>query len=134
MADRLELVAHAIVLRALEDCPALFPQDRRYADMAALRQARELVARQVSRELGASGFLPFDTSEIRSLSNFHAVSYTMSQMRSRLLNHIRGGGRDVEAERDAMERIAIAFFSDLEERGWRLVRTALPAPPHSTPR
>jgi len=134
MADRLELVVHAIVLRALEDCPALFPQDRRYADWGALRQARELVAQQVSRELGASGFLPFDASEIRSLSNFHAVSFTMGQMRSRLLKHIRGGGRDSAAEREAMESIAVAFFSDLEERGWRLMRSTLPVPPHSTQR
>ena len=134
MADPLELVVYAVVMRALEDSPELLPQDRRYADIGAARIAKEQVARQVARELAASGFLPFELSEVRSLSNFHAVSYTMGQMRTRLFKHSRGGGRDAEAEREAMESIAVAFFSDLEERGWRLVRTTLPALPHSTPR
>jgi hypothetical protein len=134
MAEPLELVVRAVVMHALEDCPALLPQDRRYADLGALRVAKEQVVVRVARELAASGFLPIELSEVRSLSNFHAVSYTIGQMRSRLLKHIRGGGRDAEAEREAMESIAVAFFSDLEDRGWRLVRTTLPAPPHSTPR
>ena len=131
--EQLELVARNVVRKALEECPALIPQDRRYADPGGQRLAKDQVAAQVARELIASGFLPFDPSDVQSLSNFHAVSYTMGQMRSRLLKHIKGGGRDMEAERAAMEAIAIAFFGDLESRGWRLVRINLPAQAHSTP-
>lgn len=78
-------------------------------------------------------YLPFDPTYVRNnLSNFSAVSYTMKQMRTRLLKHIKGGGKDQEAEREALESAAIAFFSHLEERGWRLVRTQMPAASHST--
>jgi hypothetical protein len=132
MADPLEDIVRAAIFRALEDCPAIIPQDRRYADAGGQRAAKDQVAHRIARELSASGLLPFDASNVRALSNYQAVSYTMGQMRARLLRHIRGGGGDIEAQRDALASIAIAFFSDLEERGWRLVRTRLPAEHHST--
>ncbi len=127
MSDGLEEVVRSVILAALHDCPELLPQDRRYADHSGQQIAKSLVAYRIARELTASGFLPFDPGpSTRDMANYHAVSYTMGQMRTRLLAHIRGGGRDPEAERDAMESVATAFFSDLESRGWRLMRTKAP--------
>lgn len=127
--EELEEVVRAVILAALHDCPELLPQDRRYADYSGQQIARGLVAHRIARDLSASGYLPFDPTFARlNLSNFSAVSYTMHQVRRRLLAHIKGGGRDVEAERQAMESIAIEFFSNLESRGWRLVRTLPPLP------
>lgn len=133
MSDELEKVVRSVILAALHDCPELLPQDRRYADDSGQRIARGLVAHRIARDLSANGYLPFDPTYTRlNLSNFSAVSYTMKQMRTRLLKHIKGGGRDPDAEQEAMESAAIAFFSDLEGRGWRLVRTNMPAEAHST--
>lgn len=129
MSDGLEEVVRSVILAALHDCPELLPQDRRYADDGGQRIARGLVAHRIARDLSANGYLPFDPTYVRNnLSNFSAVTYTMKQMRTRLLKHIRGGGSDPEAEREAMEQAAIAFFSHLEERGWRLVKVLPPLP------
>jgi len=84
------------------------------------------VAHELARELMSNGWLPLDLAmagDVHTLASHSAVHYTMGQMRRRLLKHIRGGGADMEAEREAMTSIATAFFSDLESRGWRLVRT-----------
>lgn len=135
MEDELEEVVRAVILAALYDCPDLLPQDRRYADHGGQQIARGLVAHRIARDLSANGYLPFDPTYVRfNLGNFSAVSYTMKQMRTRLLKHIRGGGKDPEAERRAMESAAIAFFSDLESRGWRLVKALppLPLPPRAS--
>lgn len=122
----LEAVVRSILVQVLDDSPNLRRGDLRYADHIAYMLARDDVADRMITELVSNGWLPFkiaDLDQARSLSNFHAVSYTMGQMRKRLVAHIKGGGRDVEAEHDALSSIAIKFFSDLEDRGWRLVRT-----------
>ena len=130
MSDEQEEVVRGVILAALHDCPELLPQDRRYANEGNQQIARSLVAHRIARDLSLNGFLPFDPTYVRlHLGNFAAVSFTMGQMRRRLLMHIRGGGKDPEAERQAMQSAAISFFSDLEERGWRLVRLHPPLPP-----
>lgn len=127
MSEELVEVVRSVILNALHDCPQLLPQDRRYADHGGQQIAKSLVAHRIARELSAYGYLPFDPTYVRlNLANFSAVSFTMGQMRTRLLKHIKGGGRDPDAERDAMDSAAVAFFTHLEERGWRLVQSRAP--------
>lgn len=125
-------VVRAVIRAALDGSPDLLPRDR-HVGLAALEAAKDRVADELARELVGNGWLPFEASDLRTKPNYHAVSYTMGQMRRRLLKHIRGSGRDVEAEREAMESIAAAFFSDLEERGWCLVRAREPGPRNYNP-
>ncbi|MFT3726122.1 MAG: hypothetical protein QM773_21355 [Hyphomonadaceae bacterium] len=128
-----EEIVEAAVLKALEQGPGLMPHEIRYADYMKLRLEQVGIAQRISRELVGRGYFPFEVdADPRGLANFHAVTYTMGQMRTRLLRHIRGGGRDPEAERLALQSIATAFFGDLESRGWRLVYTRKPAEHHST--
>lgn len=124
--SELETVVRDVIREALDASPNLLPQDRRYADDAGQRIAKDIVAHEIAHTLMSNGWLPLDLAEVgdvRTLSNHSAVHYTMGQMRTRLLKHIRGGGHDMEAQRQAMTSIALAFFSDLESRGWRLMRT-----------
>lgn len=125
-------VVREVIRWALDDYPALLPQDRRYADDAAQRIAKDHVAREIALTLARNGFLPPGDALDMSAPVLQAVSFTMGQMRTRLLKHLRGGGRDAQAEREAHLAIARSFFDDLERQGWRLVRTSLPVQPHST--
>lgn len=117
-----ETVIRSIIRAALDDAPALLPQERRYASEGNQRSAKDSVAREIARALAANGFLAFDAALAPAAANFSAVSFTMQRMRNRLLQHMRAGERTVEGERQAMQRIAADFFHDLETRGWRLTR------------
>lgn len=129
-----EAVVRARIRACLESSPTLLPRNTGSdADGHGERQAAiDQVARQIAHAMTSSGWLPFDPSQPLSQSSYYAVSYTMGRMRTRLTKHIRGGGRDPEAERAAMESVAIAFFDDLERQGWRLVQINVPAGAHST--
>jgi|GEM_PF-5844342 len=45
----------AIIRNALEACPAIIPQDRRWADLEGQRIAKECVTEHVARALAATG-------------------------------------------------------------------------------
>jgi hypothetical protein len=131
-ADPLDDVIRGLIWRTLDDDPALLPQDRRYADPGGQRVAKDQIAARIAQELAANGFLPLESNLAPGSQNFQAVSYTIGRMRRRLLKPVAGGGDDPEAERLAHQAIAISFFGDLEEQGWRLVRIRQPVIDHST--
>lgn len=124
-----EEVLRSLVVKVLDDSPGFRTGNLRYADHISYLLARDQVVDRLVRELSGNGFLPFDAGDdVVGKPNFHAVAYTMKQMRSRLTKHIRGSGQDMEAEREWTDSVATAFFSDLEAKGWRLVRTTTPLP------
>jgi len=47
-----------IIRRALETCPAIIPQDRRWADPEGQRMAKDSAADHIARALLDSGVLP----------------------------------------------------------------------------
>ncbi|RYG37380.1 MAG: hypothetical protein EON93_03730 [Burkholderiales bacterium] len=122
-------VLRSLVVKVLDDSPSFRTGNLRYADHISYLLARDQVVDMLVSELRGNGFLPFDAGDaVLGKANFHAVAYTMKQMRSRLVKHIRGGGRDTDAEREWTDSVATAFFGDLEAQGWRLVRTTTPLP------
>lgn len=131
--ERLELVVRDVVRRTLDESHALLPQDRRYADPGAQRAAKDAVADQIAQTLKASGFLPPDESIGSAAANYQAVAFSLAQMRRRLLDRIdKANGQ--EDQRELIEFLTRHLFADLEGKGWRLVRTHLAAPAHSTKR
>jgi hypothetical protein len=132
--ERLEYVVRHVVRSALEESHTLLPQDRRYADPAAQRAAKDAVAHQIAQSLKANGFLPADESIGSAAANYRAVSFSLHQMRRRLLDRIGKAHGSFDDQRDLVEFLTRRLFDDLEQRGWRIVRTHLPAVDHSTTR
>jgi hypothetical protein len=117
-SEPLEIVLRDVIKAALIARPPFLP-DR----FKGVVDPLNLTVEHIVNELGATGFLPLKEAYADASLNVHAVSYTMKNMRTRLVKHIKGGGRDVEAEHAAMQAITLAFFRDLDEQGWRLIRT-----------
>lgn len=130
--EKLEHVVRAVVRSSLDECNALLPEDRRYADFAAQRIAKDSVADHIATTLKANGFLPPDDSLGSAAANFRAVSFALAAMRKRLLDKVEHAGTDWEQRRDIVESLTRHLFTDLERSGWRLVRTHLPAGAHNT--
>lgn len=126
MADEpLEIVLREVILKALIASP---PISAKWP--GGTPNPFDLAAERIVNELSATGFLPLKETYADASLNVHAVSYTMTRLRSRLLKHIKGGGLDMEAEAQAMRDITLAFFRDLDEHGWRLIRTHLGTKSH----
>jgi hypothetical protein len=130
--EKFECVVRAVVRSSLDDCNTLLPEDRRYADFAAQRMAKDSVADHIAATLRANGFLPADDSLGSTAANFRAVSFALAAMRKRLLDKVEHAGTDWERRRDIVESLTRHLFTDLERSGWRLVRTHLPAAVHNT--
>lgn len=134
MTENPYVVLESIVHKALEESPQLMIKACGYADFITRRMLMDQVTAKIALELSGRGFLPYSfKDEPRELPNFHAVAFTMKNMRSRLLRYVRTGDREAEAEASAMRSIAVDFFADLESQGWRLVYTRKPTEHHSTP-
>jgi hypothetical protein len=117
-AEPLELVLRDVIRTALITRPPFAPEQ-----VSGVADPLGAAVNHIVAELSANGFLPLNEAYADASLNVHALSYTMQRMRTRLLKHIKVGGRDAEAEAAAMRSIALAFFRDLDERGWRLIRT-----------
>ena len=116
--EPLEIVLKDVIKAALIARPPFVP-DR----FKGVVDPLDLAVDHIINELAATGFLPLNEAYADASLNVHAVSYTMKNMRTRLLKHINGGGRDLEAEAAAIQSITLDFFRDLDEQGWRLIRT-----------
>lgn len=125
--EPLELVLKDVIKRALIARPPFVPE--RFKGCV---DPLDLAVDHIINELGATGFLPLNEAYADASLNFHALSYTIKNLRNRLLKHIKGGGRDLEAEAAAMKVITLDFFRDLDEQGWRLIRTYKSTVPHGS--
>jgi|GEM_PF-4684459 len=125
-AEPLELVLRDVIRTALITRPPFAPEQVNVADPLGA------AVDHIVDELSANGFLPLNEAYADASLNVHALSYTMQRMRTRLLKHIKGGGRDAEAEAVAMRSITLDFFRDLDEKGWRLIRTYTSTQPHGS--
>jgi hypothetical protein len=126
-AEPLELVLRDVIRTALITRPPFAPEQ-----VSGVADPLGAAVNHIVAELSANGFLPLNEAYADASLNVHALSYTMQRMRTRLLKHIKVGGRDAEAEAAAMRSIALAFFRDLDERGWRLIRTYTSTQPHGS--
>lgn len=126
-AEPLELVLRDVIRTALITRPPFAPQQ-----VSGVADPLGAAVNHIVAELSANGFLPLNEAYADASLNVHALSYTMQRMRTRLLKHIKGGGRDAEAEAGAMRSITLDFFRDLDEMGWRLIRTYTSTQPHGS--